>query len=56
VTVQCMKNIGFSEVEISSVLDTVVSIILLGNINFHVISKPGLDETFVASESKALLT
>jgi len=55
VTINCMRNIGFTQLEIDSVLDIVVAILLLGNIEFSVVSKPGMDETVVGKESQDLL-
>lgn len=39
-----MKNIGFSEEEINSVIDIVVAILLLGNVEFETFSKPGVGD------------
>ncbi len=43
-TLNCMDNIGFSLSEINQVLDTVVAIILLGNVEFEKFSKPGVGD------------
>ena len=34
-TLQCMKNIGFSDEEIEGILDIVVGILFLGNLQFE---------------------
>lgn len=44
-----MKNIGFSNEEIDSVLDIVVAILLLGNLTFQKYSKPGVGDISVIS-------
>lgn len=51
----CMKNIGFTEEEQNTVIDIVVAILLMGNIQFYVISKPGIDETYVSKDCLDLL-
>jgi myosin heavy subunit len=35
ITLSCMKNIGFSIVEIEQILDIIVAILNLGNIEFE---------------------
>lgn len=51
-----MKNIGFSDSEIDSVIDIVVSILLLGNLEFETYSKPGVgDVSKVSSATEDLV-
>lgn len=44
ITLQCMKNIGFSQEEINSVMDIVVAILLLGELEFEKVSKIGVGD------------
>ena len=37
-TLQCMKNVQFTDLEIESCLDSVVAILMLGNIEFGMIT------------------
>jgi len=43
-TLQCMKNIGFTQSEIDQVLDVIVAILLIGNLEFEKFSKPGVGD------------
>lgn len=44
-----MKRVWLSEDEINNVMDILVSILLLGNVNFDTISKPGVGDVSVIS-------
>lgn len=44
ITLKCMQNIGFTQQEIDSVIDTVVGILILGNIEFITVSKSGVGD------------
>jgi len=39
-----MRNIGFSEVEVQTVMDIVVAILLIGNLEFEKFSKSGVGD------------
>ena len=43
-TLACMDNIGFTPTEVNQVLDTVVAILLLGQVEFEKFSKPGVGD------------
>ena len=56
ITLQCMKNIGFSQQEVDYVLDIVVGILMLGNLTFDKQNKPGVgDISVISKESQALV-
>lgn len=44
ITLECMKNIGFTDEEIKNVLDIIVAVLLLGEVNFDKVSKPGVGD------------
>jgi myosin heavy subunit len=51
-----MKNIGFSEEEINQIMNITVAILLLGNVEFDTISKPGVgDISSISKNSEALI-
>eukprot|EP00347_Sterkiella_histriomuscorum_P007684 403347970 len=56
ITLDCMKNIGFSDEEINYVLDIIVGVLLLGEVNFDKVAKAGVgDISQIVPESMPLV-
>lgn len=56
ITLKCMQNIGFTQLEIDQILNIVVAILQMGNMGFEVVPKQGYgDLTYVAQDSKYIL-
>jgi myosin heavy subunit len=43
-TLSCLQHIGFSDEEQAQILNIVVAVLLLGNVDFDTLEKPGVGD------------